>query len=655
LIKSFRFKKFASIFTALMLMLSVITPMNALADEVSSDEVTLQILATSDLHGRFYPYEYATNAKNTKGSLTQIATAIKELKKENSNTIVVDNGDTIQDNSSDLFLDGENHPMIVAMNEIGYDTWTLGNHEFNYLPKLDKIIAQSKAKVLCGNVYKPDGTRVAAPYTIVEKGGVKVGIIGMVTPNITKWDSKNLEGYKVTNPVEETKAAVEELKGKVDIMIAVEHMGLESEYNKPGSGAKELAEACPELTAIIAGHAHSKVEGEVINGVLITEPYKYGRALSKVEVKLTKKDGKYIVAGENAVASKLVYVSEKESDAELMTTLKPYHETALEDANSIVGELKGGNLVEANEIKGIPTAQISDNAMLDLINEVEMYYGKANVSSSACFRSDANMVEGPIKKSDVALIYKYDNTLKTLKINGKQLKEYMEWSVKYYNQYVDGDLTVSFDPNVRIYNYDVFSGVKYDIDISKPAGNRITNLTWMDGTPVEDTDEVKLAVNNYRADTSLMNSENGLFKDSDAEVIFDSFEEMGDAGRLRDLIRDYIVNVKGGVITPDVDNNWKITGTNFNEEDRAEVVKLINDGTLEIPTSQDGRSPNAASVNNYDLLKAKDMKQIDVICFNDFHGSVKESGKNQGIAKVAGEINKKKSSKPKYYSSICWR
>ena len=159
----------------------------------------LQILATSDTHGKFDPWDYAANKADASGSVAQQATAIKENRTKT--TLVVDAGDTIQANSAELFLNDDVHPMIAAQNAIGYDVYVTGNHEYNYgMATLEKVLSQQKAKVLTGNVYSPEGKPLADGYTIINKGGVKIGVIGMVTPNITRWDAKNLEGWTVTNP-----------------------------------------------------------------------------------------------------------------------------------------------------------------------------------------------------------------------------------------------------------------------------------------------------------------------------------------------------------------------------------------------------------------------------------------------------------------------
>ena len=198
-------------------------------------QMDLQILATSDTHGRFLPWDYAANKADTSGSVAQQAAAIAQ--RRTPSTIVVDAGDTIQGNSAELFLQDEMHPMSAGMNAIGYDVWVTGNHEFNFgMDTLKRVIAQQKAKVLVGNVYAPDGTPLADGYTILNKQGVKVGVIGMVTPNITRWDSKNLEGWTVTNPVDECRKLTKQLRGQVDVLLGVMHMDPESEYAAPAHG-----------------------------------------------------------------------------------------------------------------------------------------------------------------------------------------------------------------------------------------------------------------------------------------------------------------------------------------------------------------------------------------------------------------------------------
>ena len=560
-------------------------------------EIDIQILATSDLHGKFYPYDYAINEESKSGSLTQIATAVKKYRTDN--TIIVDVGDTIQDNYSEMFFKDKIHPMMLAMNEIGYDIWAIGNHEFNYgVESLKNIMKQSTSKVLIGNLYNPDGTSFADSYIVIEKDGVKIGVIGMCTPNITKWDSVNLKDYIVTDPVEETKKIVKDLRDKVDVLIATVHMGEENEYDVPNSGANDLANACPELDLIIAAHEHKLVEETYVNNVLIVENKSSGATMSKVNIVVEKDKFGCKIVDRKAESIK---ISEYESDKELSKKLAPYNERAKKEANIIIGELIGGNLVPENEIAEIPQAQIEPTSLIDLINEVQMYYTDAQVSSAALFNIDANLEPGKIKKSDTSLIYKYGNTLYKVQMTGKQLKKYIEWSANYYNTYNPKDLTISFNENVRGFNYDMFSGVDYQIDISEKPGNRIKNLKWTKtGKEVKDDEVFVIAVNNYCVNTHLL-SYGEIYEEGEELPKVLEIDVNGKIGGVRELIGDYIKNVKGGKITPNNPKNWEIIGNNWDEEKHKKAVQMIREGKIKIPSSQDGRTPNVKSITEDDL------------------------------------------------------
>lgn len=639
------YKKFLTLFTALMMIVSFITPINLTA-HAAETPIDIQILATSDMHNKFVAYDYATESVSKSGSLAQIATLVKDLRAKNPNTILVDNGDTLQGTASSLFIEDPKHPMIVGMNAMKYDSFSLGNHEFNYgMDFVARFKAAAGFPILCGNVYDPSGKRLGEPYTIKEVGGVKVGIIGLITPHITKWDGPNLTGYKVTNPVEEGKKIAEGLRDKVDVMIATFHAGKDSEYGN-GDSARELAKAVPDLAAIVAGHAHEKIAQEKEGNVLITEPGSYGGRLSKIDLKVEKDaSGKYKVA---SGSSTLIDVKDVAEDSGLVDILKSYDTRAKDHAKTVIGELKGGDLVPANEVNGIPQGVMQDTALIDLINKVQLEYGKAGVpegarrvAGAAMFSENANVKAGPITNAGTSLVYKYDNSLMTLKVNGKQLKKYMEWSASYFNTFKPGDLTISFNEKIRLYNYDMFSGVKYDINVSKAPGSRIENLTYSDGTSVKDEDTIYLTVNNYRANSTLLDSNSGLFKGEGVKTIYDSINEQ--PSQIRDFIGQYITEKK--VITPEVDNNWKLTGYEWDADRREKAVKLINDGKLKLPTSEDGRTPNVKSITWEDVLKAPETV-VDILSFNDFHGTMEEAGKNIGAAKLAGAIKKAKETNP---------
>lgn len=564
-------------------------------------QMDLQILATSDTHGRFLPWDYAANKADTSGSVAQQAAAIAQ--RRTPSTIVVDAGDTIQGNSAELFLQDEMHPMSAGMNAIGYDVWVTGNHEFNFgMDTLKRVIAQQKAKVLVGNVYAPDGTPLADGYTILNKQGVKVGVIGMVTPNITRWDSKNLEGWTVTNPVDECRKLTKQLRGQVDVLLGVMHMDPESEYGVYGSGARDLAEACPEFDVIVAAHGHRSVPGEMINGVLVVENSGNASTLSEIHLQLKRKwDGGWSI---DQRTSEIVSMKDLPADAALSQQLAGYDARAKADAETLIGELRGGNMAPENDVVNIPQPMVQDTALLDFINEVQMYYTGAKVSATALTSMTSQMKEGPIRKCDTASIYTYQNTLYKLEMTGAQLRSFMEWSAGFFKTWVPGDLTVAFDPSTRYYLYDAFEGVNYEIDVSQEPGGRIRNLTWPDGSPVRDEEVFTVAVNNYRATTQLLIAAD-IFAPGEPLPKLLEIDVRGDLGGIRELLGEYIRTVKGGVIQPKVNNNWKLVGTNWDEAKRAQALKLLAEGKMPLPGSSTSRTLPGTAVTEADLAAVK--------------------------------------------------
>lgn len=557
----------------------------------------LQILATSDTHGKFDPWDYAANKEDTTGSVAQQATAIKQLR--TADTLVIDAGDTIQGNSSQLFLEDDVHPMVAAMNAIGYDVWVTGNHEYNYgMDTLQKIMAEQKAKVLTGNVYAPDGTPLADGYTIVRKKDLKIGLIGMVTPNITRWDAVNLTGWTVTNPVDECRKIIDQIKDQVDVLIGVMHMDTENEYGVYGSGVTDLANACPEFDVIIAAHGHKEIPGEEINGVLVIENKNAGATMSEIHLQLQRQwNGRWKVVGRS---SESLQIAEYEADPELVALLAPYDERAKADAVIPIGELRGGNMAPDNEVENIPSPMVQDTALLDFINEVQLYYTGAQVSATAMTSMTGQMREGTIRKCDLTSIYTYENTLYKLQMNGAQLRDYMEWSAAFFKTWQPGDLTIAFDPSTRYYLYDAFEGVNYEIDISQEPGNRILNLTWPDGTPVADTDVFTIAVNNYRATTQLLIAAD-IFAPGEPLPQMLEMDVRGDLGGIRELLGEYIQTVKGGVIEPKVNNNWKILGNNWDVAKHSEAVARLRDGSLTLPENFDSRTLPSVAITEADL------------------------------------------------------
>ncbi|MFM1651062.1 5'-nucleotidase C-terminal domain-containing protein [Brevibacillus sp. B_LB10_24] len=608
---------------ALLLMGSamMVGPVSAKAADTNSDsDVHITLLGTSDIHGRFMPWNYALDGSDPSGSLTQLFTIIKDVRKENPNTILLDAGDMIQDNSAELFNDQPQSPMMVAMNEMNYDAWVMGNHEFNFgLDVLDKVSSQFKGKLLAGNIYKENGERYMPAYTIIEKAGVKVGIIGMDTPMIVDFEkgTDHLDGLVVTNPVEETKKVIKELEGKVDVMIGLMHMGLDNENNIPNTGVTDVANANPELAAIFAGHMHTLVPSETVNGVLITEPNKYGTHISRIDLTFAKEDGKMVLKDKKAAALPVKGADGifTVSDPGLEATLQPFHEFARADANTVIAELKGRDLVPKDEIRGIPAVQIQETPLSDFFHEVMLYYSKADVVAHQIDNDKARLDVGPIKKKDIAYNYQFTfGEITVYEVTGKDLKDYMEWAVGYFNSTRPGDVTVSFDPKRRASKYstnDFFGGVKYEIDLSKPYGSRITNLRRMDDTPIKMDDVLKLGMNAYRMDA--LRAKGGALEGREFKQLWSSkdasvYGEIG--GTIRNRAIAYLQEVKNGVYEPVVQDNWKIIGVDTAAPERADVVELVNAGVLDVPSTEDGKYTNIASINIKDPVSKEEIAEL---------------------------------------------
>ena len=544
---------------------------HAAEESVEEQETrTVRIIATSDLHGKFCPWDYALNAESTSGSMAQLATAIAKYRTED--TILVDAGDTIQANSAEIFLGSEDvHPMVRAMNALKYDVWVTGNHEYNFgIDTIKKTIGDLNCKALTGNVYDRDGKPIADGYTILEQNGVRIAVIGMVTPNIARWDASNLQGCSVTDPLEETRKIIEKIKGKYDVLVGVFHMGIENEYGLANSGVRDVLTKCPEFDVMVSSHEYTLIPSMDINGVLVVQNKFQAQTMSVIDLTLEKgsKNVKSADTDRSSEGWKLtsksaesVTVADYEADPAMMELLAKYDARAREDAEEVIGRLEGGSLVpEGTESEPIPAALTQDTALIDLVNIVQMHYTGAAISASALSGEGTNLKPGDIRKCDTAQIYKFSNTLYKLHMNGAQLKKYMEWSTGYFKTAEPGDTAVSINEDFPTYTYYMFAGVNYEVNLSREPGSRIENLTWPDGTPVRDEDEFDIAVNNYCANSQLL-VPGVIYEDGEQLPVLMEMDVHGEIGGIRELILDYIRNVKGGVIHPECDQNWKIVHT----------------------------------------------------------------------------------------------
>ncbi|HDZ9461145.1 TPA: bifunctional metallophosphatase/5'-nucleotidase [Vibrio cholerae] len=572
----------------------------------NGDIHNVTILGTSDLHGHFMPWDYSADKLNLSGSLSQIATKVKTIRQEQPNVILVDAGDTIQGNFVETFKDEAIDPMMLGFNEMKYDVWVLGNHEFDFgLKVLNRSLTQFKGRSLAGNIQRPDGNPFLPGYTIIERGGIKIGVIGMDTPmtQVFAEGTNRLEGMTFTNPTLEVQKIIKQIDPQVDAIVLVAHMGIENENDITNTGVTDIANGNPELDAIVAGHMHTLIDKAVVNGVIITEPDKYGRALSRIDLQFEEQNGKFTLINKDSLTYKIKDIT---SDSKMESLYEPYHKRLREMANREIAQLSGVNLVPENEIRGIPQVHVQDTGISALFQEASFFYApKANVIALQIDNDNAKLDVGSIKAKDITYNYQYaGGEITVYQMTGKELKQYMEWSAGYFNSVKPGDVTYSFNPERRASKYstnDFFAGVTYTIDLTQPAGERITDLKFADGTPVKDNSEIRLGMNSYRM--GHLTKKGGVLEGQQFPVLFDTEAEYGEEqGTIRNLTIRYLTEQKQGKYEGKPMQRWKLSGLEGFEKEREIVKELINSGKMDVPASADGRYTNIESINVQDLI-----------------------------------------------------
>lgn len=541
----------------------------------------LVILATTDLHGNVWGFSYENDKDTTNTGMARIASYVEEVRKQEPYVVLVDNGDTIQGNimTDDLYnkREGE-HPVMRAMNLLEYDSMTLGNHEFNFGENLIKRIQTlANFPILSANLARVDGTMAAVPYTIIERGGLQIGIIGLTNPNAPRWDGEKTDPFIYAPVGPAARRVVDIIKDKTDIIIVVSHVGIYPEYDEEGGsdGANSILALCPEVDVLIVGHDHNAIK-EIQGTTVIGGARNLGREVIRID--LTLDEQKRIIDRKIELVDMANYENSDliRKNAFIAEAHKATRDFISGGAPSADGKSSGGifgkaavNFQPKNEIAGIPEGKLRDTAVMDLINDVQLLNSGADVSAAALFADTSDIPAGDINYGTIFGIYKYDNTLYRVPVTGKELKAYMDWSAACYNQWVEGDVSISFNPEKPGYLYDMFSGVDYEIDLSKPVGQRIRNVMFK-GKPLADDQKLTLAVNNYRYSSALK-----------AQKLVAGTKEWESPNSIRDMLVEYIKSK--GVIQPKVDNNWKIVGVNLASPYRDQLVKLVNEGKLEVP------------------------------------------------------------------------
>ncbi|MFC3687168.1 bifunctional metallophosphatase/5'-nucleotidase [Aquipuribacter hungaricus] len=502
-----------------------------------TDDLELTLLATTDLHGRVQDWDYFKDAPYTERSgdatgLARVGSVVDAVRAERGedSVLVVDNGDFLQGTPLTYFYakqepvteTGLEHPMAAAYDAIGYDAQVVGNHEYNYgLDLLQDYTEDVDHPVLGANVIDATtGQPYHQPYTLqrMKVPGhqpVTVGIIGLTTPGSAIWDKGNVEGrVEFLDMVETARRWVPVVDARADVVVVLSHAGTggTSSYGPelPTENPSDvIARTVPGIDAMVVGHSHRDVPSQVVvnevsgEDVLLTQPYRWGGSVSRVDLSLEKVRGRWDVASATATA---IRTKDYPEDPEVLAATAEQHRTAVAYVNQVVAT--------STEELSARTSRYEDTAILDFIQQVqtETVEGALEgtdradlpvLSVAAPFSRDAVFPQGDVTIRDIAGLYVFDNTLEAVELTGAQVRDYLEASAGRY--FVQVPATGPVDPETITgsagqpdYNYDILSGVEYDIDVSRPAGDRITRLVQADGTAVEDDERFVVAVNNYR-------------------------------------------------------------------------------------------------------------------------------------------------------------
>jgi 2',3'-cyclic-nucleotide 2'-phosphodiesterase/3'-nucleotidase len=580
---------------------------------VFGQSVELSILATSDVHTHYLPYDYFTDNPVETDGLVKVATAIQQERDKNPNILLFDDGDNIQGTPLGDYLaknppQGKDiSPIMRLLNAMNYDAMSLGNHEFNFgLDYLNTIIRGSRFPVLCANVVNPQ-TRAPSftPYTILNrsfvddtgaKQTVRIGVMGLVPPQILAWDGANLKGkVDALDGPETARKYVPEMRAKgADIVVILAHSGIDDglRRGREENFAWYLTEI-PDVDVVISGHAHLKfpgpayakikgvnLENGTINGVSTLMPSCFGDTLGVINLTLKYENGKWRRA---ATASKLIpmydTVARKSlfaADENLSALLAEEHKATVAYIRSPVGGNGANGAVLTAPLTSF-FALVKDDYSVQIINEAQTWYvretlkntpyaGLPILSVAAPFKAGGrqgpgyytNVSAGPLAIKNIADLYVYSNTIVIVQVTGADIKEWLEMSAGQFNQItsaVRGEQLLIND-SFPTYNYDVIDGITYTIDVSQsaryrtngelqnPGSRRILDIRYQ-GRLIQDTDVFAVATNNYRAYGG------GNFPGvSPSKIIFASPDEN------RQVILKYLEYAKR--IEPRADDNWKL-------------------------------------------------------------------------------------------------
>lgn len=545
--------------------------------EAQEKVVKLKIVETSDVHGNFYPYDFVRR-QSSAGSLARVYTWVQqERRRFGDNLILLDNGDILQGQPSAYYYNYIDtvspHLTAEMLNFMAYDAGNMGNHDIETgRAVFDRWTGDCRFPVLGANILDTaTGKTHLKPYVVLEREGVKIAVLGMITPAIPMWLSENLwPGLRF----EDMEAAARKWipfireQEKPDVIIGLFHAGKNAVWmggKYRDNASVEVASRVPGFDVVLAGHDHAracfKVANEAGDSVLVVNPANNAVTVGDVEITLTLRGGKVT---DKLVEGRLTDVGTLEPSPEFMQ-----HFAGQYDAIQAFVSKKIGRFTQPISTR---PAYFGPSAFVDLIHRLQLEIGKAEISLAAPLSFDARIEAGDIYVSDMFNLYKYENMLYTMSLSGKEIRGALEMSYALWTNQMHspGDpLLLLRESSVSgaeertffqhpSYNFDSAADIIYTVDITRPAGQKVTILSMADGTPFDENRMYKVAVNSYRGNGGgeLLTKGAGISQEElKSRILFSTDKD------LRYYLMQYIEQRQ--IVTPRSLDQWKFIPANW--------------------------------------------------------------------------------------------
>jgi 2',3'-cyclic-nucleotide 2'-phosphodiesterase/3'-nucleotidase len=561
--------------------------------------VTLKIIATTDVHGALFPYDFVYD-KEAKTSLAQVLTFVKQQREnKDQEVILLDNGDLLQGQPVVYYYNFEavdkTHICAEVMNYMKYDAASLGNHDIETgHPVYDKIVKEFNFRWLSANTINTSTNQpYFKPYTIINKKGIKIAVLGLTTPSIPNWlPEKIWEGMVFEDMVETAGKWMKIIKEKEkpEIIVGLFHSGVDYTYGgrtaktpKNENASRLVPERVPGFDVVIAGHDHQEYNLEVKDpqgkGIILLDSLSSARAAAVATITLNydaaTKSWKKEIKGE------IIDIANYQPDQEFVNTFK----NAVEEVKKYVSQ-KIGIFTKTISSRD---SMFGDSAFADLIHRVQLEITGADVSFTAPLSFSAAINKGDVFARDMFKLYQYENLLYTMEMTGAEIKDYLEYSYSrwfntmknendhllYFKRDENGELKRSerygtYELEYQYYNFDSAAGIIYEVDVSKPVGERVNITSMADGTAFTPDKKYKVAINSYRGSGGgghlVVGA--GISKEELSKRILNSTTK-----DLRYFMMKWIE--KNKTITPQAFGNWKVIPEEWWKKAKEKDYKLL--------------------------------------------------------------------------------